>query len=116
MKDEIAPVSGTSKNRYGGWAATLVDSLDTLLIMGKDFDFGQAVGALRDIDFTRSEDEELNTFETTIRYLGGLLSANDLCNGSEPILLEKALELGHLLYASFDTPNRMPLTRWEWAR
>lgn len=32
--DELRPVSGGGKNTFGGWAATLVDSLDTLWIMG----------------------------------------------------------------------------------
>lgn len=32
--DEIQPVTGGGKNTFGGWAATLVDSLDTLWIMG----------------------------------------------------------------------------------
>ena len=29
-KDEVAPISGTYRDTFGGWAATLVDSLDTL--------------------------------------------------------------------------------------
>jgi len=32
--DEVHPVTGGGKNTFGGWAATLVDSLDTLWIMG----------------------------------------------------------------------------------
>lgn len=32
--DEVRPVTGGGKNTFGGWAATLVDSLDTLWIMG----------------------------------------------------------------------------------
>ncbi|EAQ84271.1 hypothetical protein CHGG_10675 [Chaetomium globosum CBS 148.51] len=43
---------------------------------------------------------------TTIRHLAGLLSAYDL--SGEPALLEKAKELGNMLYMAFDTPNRMP--------
>jgi mannosyl-oligosaccharide alpha-1,2-mannosidase len=116
MKDELAPISGNARNHFGGWAATLVDSLDTLWIMEKTVDFEQAVANVKDIDFTSTEDEELNTFETTIRYLGGLLAAHDLSNGKYPQLLGKALELGHMLYAAFDTPNRMPITRWKWQK
>lgn len=114
MRDELAPISGTSRNHFGGWAATLVDSLDTLWIMDKMVDFDEAVADLKDIDFSTTEDEDINTFETTIRYLGGLLSAYDLSLGKYPGLLEKALELGHFLYAAFDTHNRMPITRWKW--
>lgn len=32
--DELRPVSGGGKNTFGGWAATLVDGLDTLWMMG----------------------------------------------------------------------------------
>lgn len=32
--DELRPVTGGGKNTFGGWAATLVDTLDTLWIMG----------------------------------------------------------------------------------
>jgi mannosyl-oligosaccharide alpha-1,2-mannosidase len=116
MKDELAPISGTGRNKFGGWAATLVDTLDTLWIMEKTVDFEQAVANVKDIDFSQTEDEELNAFETTIRYLGGLLAANDLSEGKYPQLLEKALEVGNLLYAAFDTPNRMPITRWKWQK
>lgn len=54
--------------------------------------------------------------QTTIRHLGGLLSAYDL--SGEPALLEKAHELGEMLYMAFDTPNRMPgfWLDWEDAR
>ncbi|KAG7292464.1 hypothetical protein NEMBOFW57_002499 [Staphylotrichum longicolle] len=45
-------------------------------------------------------------FETNIRYLGGLLSAYDL--SQEKVLLDKAVELGDMLHAGFDTPNHMP--------
>jgi len=116
MKDELAPISGSSRNPFGGWAATLVDSLDTLWIMDKKTDFEQAVANVKDIDFSTTGDEDLNIFETTIRYLGGLLAANDLTEGKYPVLLEKALDLGYLLYAAFDTENRMPITRWHWKK
>lgn len=55
-------------------------------------------------------------FQTTIRHLGGLLSAYDLSR--EPALLEKAQELGEMLYMAFDTPNRLPgfWLDWESAR
>lgn len=116
LQDELAPVSGGAKNTFGGWAATLVDSLDTLWIMGLVEEFEEAVAAVDKIDFTITESKELNVFETTIRYLGGLLAAYDLTEGKYPTLIAKALELGDMLYAAFDTPNRMPITRWQWRR
>ncbi|KAJ4324532.1 hypothetical protein N0V94_001272 [Neodidymelliopsis sp. IMI 364377] len=111
-QDELRPISGGSKTTFGGWGATLVDSLDTLWIMDMKTDFQEAVDAVTEIDFAPG-DRELNMFETTIRYLGGLLAAYDLTDCKDSRLLEKAMELGDMLYASFDTPNRMPITRWS---
>lgn len=114
MKDELTPVSGSYRSHFGGWAATLVDSLDTLWIMELKDEFEEAVDAVYHIDFTTTEEDEINVFETTIRYLGGMLAAYDLSEGKYPLLLQKSLELGDFLYAAFDTPNRMPIMRWVW--
>ena len=111
-KDEVTPISGGFRDSFGGWAATLVDSLDTLWIMDFRDDFDKAVNEIDKIDFSKSSEEHINIFETTIRYLGGFLSAYDL--SSAPVLLRKAIELGDMLYVAFDTPNRMPITRWNW--
>ena len=114
LKDELAPVTGGHVTSFGGWAATLVDTLDTLWLMGMTEEFETAVKAMTQIDFATTESDELNVFETTIRYLGGLLGAYDISNGTYPVLLQKATEIGDLLCRSFDTPNHMPLTRWHW--
>jgi mannosyl-oligosaccharide alpha-1,2-mannosidase len=114
MHDEVTPITMKSRDPFGGWGASLVDSLDTLWIMDMEKDFAFAVAALEKVDFTTSSMDVLNLFETTIRYLGGLLAAHDLCNGKYPILLNKAVQLGEMLYVAFDTPNRMPITRWYW--
>lgn len=76
--------------------------------MGLKDEFYNAAAAAVAIDFgnTTEGTTSINLFETTIRHLGGLLSAHDL--SGEPALLEKAKELGDLLYIAFDTPNRIP--------
>ncbi|MCJ1311685.1 hypothetical protein MMC25_005358 [Agyrium rufum] len=114
LSDELAPLTGGGITSFGGWAATLVDSLDTLYIMGLQDEFEHAVQAATQIDFTVTDSEVLNVFETTIRYLGGLLGAFDISNGKYPELLEKAALLGEILYTAFDTKNHMPVTRWPW--
>jgi mannosyl-oligosaccharide alpha-1,2-mannosidase len=113
LKDEVAPVTGGYRSTFGGWGATLVDTLDTLWIMGMKADFEEAVDAVSKIDFGNVEQWPLNIFETTIRYLGGLLGAYDISDSNYPVLLSKAIEVGEMLYAAFDTPNRMPITRWN---
>lgn len=116
LQDEVTPISKGYKNEFGGWGATLVDTLDTLYIMGMEKEFTVAVAALNRIDFSSTELDTLNVFETTIRYLGGLLSAYDLSKGKHPTLFGKAVELGDMLYKAFDTPNRMPMARWDWKK
>jgi mannosyl-oligosaccharide alpha-1,2-mannosidase len=113
-KDELSPISRRGRTTFGGWGATLVDAMDTLWIMGLKDDFQLCVKAVKAIDFSANEEGTLNVFETTIRYLGGLLAAYDLSNGDYPVLLEKAAELGEVLYAAFDSPHRMPMMRWQW--
>ena len=112
--DEIGPLQGDIKTTFGGWGATLVDSLDTLWIMGLKDEFEEAVVAAGEIDFSDTKVTNLNVFETTIRYLGGFLGAYDLTGREYPILLEKAVEVGDLLYVAFDTPNHFPVLRWDW--
>ena len=114
LQDELSPVSGKSRNPFCGWAATLVDALDTLWIMGLEEEFQQATLAIGEIDFTTSIRSDIPLFETTIRYLGGLIAAHDLSEGKYKVLLAKAVELADILMGSFDTPNRMPITYFFW--
>lgn len=109
--DELKPVSGGNRNPFGGWAATLVDALDTLWIMDMHDEFYEAVEAAENINFGTTEMGNVNIFESNIRYLGGFLSAYDL-SGDER-LLRMAVEVGEMLYKAFDTPNRMPILRWD---
>jgi mannosyl-oligosaccharide alpha-1,2-mannosidase len=112
--DELMPVSGKFKDPFAGWRATLVDSLDTLWIMGLKDEFADAVEAVGTIDFTTTPRADIPLFETTIRYLGGLLAAYDISGQKYKILLDKAVELAEVLYSAFDTPNRMPETYYYW--
>lgn len=109
-KDALLPISGGYKDQFCGWAATLIDSLDTLWIMGLRSEFDEAVAAVAEIDFgvvKEGSGNRVNVFETNIRYLGGLLSAYDL--SEREILLVKAKEVGDLLFAGFNTEKRMPV-------
>ena len=116
LRDEVAPMSGSWKDTFGGWAATLVDALDALWIMGMKEDFELAVAAIQQIDFSTTEAKDINVFETTIRYMGGFLGAYDISGQKYGVLLAKAVEVGDLLMCVFDTPNRMPIARWDWKK
>ncbi|KAM7204633.1 Glycosyl hydrolase family 47 domain containing protein [Rhypophila sp. PSN 637] len=116
--DELTPVTKHGKDPFCGWAATLVDSLDTLWIMGLKDEFDEAVKAVKEIDFTTTPyRSDIPIFETIIRYLGGLVGAYDVTGGHDGkyrVLLDKALELAEILMSVFDTPNRMPVLYYNW--
>ncbi|KAF9427406.1 hypothetical protein BGZ94_004976 [Podila epigama] len=97
--DEVRPVSGGFKDNFNGWGATMIDSLDTLVIMGLNKEFDEALEWVKNsFTMTKNPTSRLQFFETIIRYLGGLLSAYDLTG--EKVLLDKAKELGdHTLNA-----------------
>lgn len=114
LQDELSPVSGKFRNPFCGWAATLVDSLDALWILGMKDEFEEATNAVKQIDFTTSIRNDIPLFETTIRYLGGLIAAYDLSEGRYKVLLDKSIELAEVLMGAFDTPNRMPITFYHW--
>lgn len=113
LHDEIKPVSGSWADPFGGLAATLVDSLDTLYIMDMDEEFQEALTAVGQLDFKAYAHDTMPVFEVVIRYLGGLLGTYDISGAKHGILLAKAVELGDYLLAAFDTPNRMPITVWD---
>lgn len=115
--DELVPIEKGFKDPFCGWAATLVDAMDTLWIMGLKDEFNEAYDGLKAIDFTTTPRTEIPVFETTIRYLGGLIAAYDVTGGHKgeyPMLLKKAVELAEILMGVFDTPNRMPILYYNW--
>lgn len=115
LADEVTPLTGKPKDPFGGWAATLVDALDSLWILGLLDEFADAAAAAEGIDFsTTKQSDRVNVFETTIRYLGGFLAAYEMSGRSYEGLLRKAVEVAELLMCAFDTESRMPIARWDW--
>ncbi|KAJ7343377.1 glycoside hydrolase family 47 protein [Mycena albidolilacea] len=96
--DDLQPVSETFNDGRNGWGASIVDAMTTIKIMGLDDYFAEAVNFTSNIDFSRSQTSDtVSVFETTIRYLGGLLSAYELSDQQYPALLAKATELADKL-------------------
>ena len=84
---------------------TLLDSLDTLWIMGMKKEFKEAQEwVATQLSFGNAQD--VSVFETTIRALGGLLSAHSL--SGEAVFLTKALDLGERLAKCFDSSSGIP--------
>ncbi|PVU89917.1 hypothetical protein BB559_004859 [Furculomyces boomerangus] len=109
-KDELLPVTNGWKNNWGGWGVTLLDSLDTLYMMDMHDDFKKARDFVETIDFNKIVGiDSISFFETTIRVLGGLISAYDLSN--DKVFLEKAVEIADILLIAFDQDSGIPYTR-----
>ncbi|CAI6010026.1 unnamed protein product [Closterium sp. NIES-65] len=104
--DELQPRTKTGANHFGGLGLTIVDSLDSLYLMGLTKEFNEAKSWVHEKLFFE-HDYDANVFETTIRILGGLLSAYDL--SGDPMLLAKAKELADKLLPAFTTPTGIPL-------
>ncbi|XP_023000181.1 mannosyl-oligosaccharide 1,2-alpha-mannosidase MNS1-like [Cucurbita maxima] len=104
-KDELQPQSKNGFNSFGGVGATLIDSLDTLYIMGLDKQFQKAKEwVANSLDFNKNYDASV--FETTIRVVGGLLSAYDL--SGDKVFLDKARDMADRLLPAWDTPSGIP--------
>ncbi|KQW78803.1 glycoside hydrolase family 47 protein [Brevundimonas sp. Root1279] len=108
-KDEINPVSGTSRSFFidgHDLGLSLVEALATLWIMELDTEFQQGV------DWVKSSlnfdiDGYSQVFETNIRLVGGLLAAHLACG--DPVLLAKAKDLADRLMKAFDaSPHGLP--------
>eukprot|EP00210_Caulerpa_lentillifera_P000597 g578.t1 len=115
--DDLLPISCRGSNSQGGMAITLLDSLDTLIVMNKSRELRLALEKIDefvnfDLDFMA------HVFEVNIRVLGGLLSAHVLLKRNPALvpnytdsLLNASLDLGHRLLPAFDTVSGIPRSK-----
>ncbi|KAL9605132.1 MAG: hypothetical protein Q9219_000066 [cf. Caloplaca sp. 3 TL-2023] len=121
--DQYHPISkkGSQMTKAGmGWI--IVDALDTLMIMNLTSRLSHAREWLS-TSLNYDQDQEVNTFETTIRMLGGLLSAHYLSTTfpdmapladddpgapGEDLYVEKATDLADRLLGAFDSESGVP--------
>ncbi|KAI0281283.1 glycoside hydrolase [Russula aff. rugulosa BPL654] len=106
--DEYHPIShkGSNLSEAGGIGYTVVDAIDTMLLMGLDDEYLRARSWIEHkLDFDRNA--SFSTFETTIRVLGGLLSAYHH-SGGDSLFLERARDLADRMLPVFDTPSGLP--------
>ncbi|XP_067622052.1 ER degradation-enhancing alpha-mannosidase-like protein 3 isoform X2 [Eurosta solidaginis] len=113
----ITPSRGDMDDILGNFSMTLVDSVDTLVLLGDLDEFEKAVKLIiQDVQF--DSDIIVSVFETNIRMIGGLLSAHILTehirknngvmlwyNGE---MLEMARDLGYRLLPAFNTSTGLP--------
>jgi len=105
---------------FFSFSLTLIDTLDTLVILGDLEEFEKAVQlVIRDVSF--DQDIVVSVFETNIRVLGGVISAHILAEymqqkaGILPWyrgeLLTMAKDLGYRLLPAFNTTTGIPYSR-----
>ena len=123
--DEYNPVSKKGKNlakNAGGIGWMVVDALDTAILMDLTTQVKHAREWMK-TSLTFATDVNINTFETTIRVLGGLLSAHylsttfphlapqaddDLHQPGEDLYLELATDLAERLIGAYETESGVP--------
>ncbi|RZB82216.1 mannosyl-oligosaccharide 1,2-alpha-mannosidase MNS3-like [Glycine soja] len=121
--DELMPLSQHGIDGLGGLGATVVDALDTAMIMGLDEVVAEAGSWVEEQLSERiSKKGQVNLFETTIRVLGGLLSAYHLSGGEKgtnlthagpkpAVYLEIAKDLADRLLSAFTaSPTAIPFS------
>jgi len=106
--DELKPVSKKGNMRWGGIGTTLVDNLDTLWLMNMKDEFYRARDWCR-TSLNHDISKSVSVFETTIRSLGGLLSAYDW--SQDEVFLDQAKDLGKRLFKSFNTKSGLPMSQ-----
>ncbi|XP_050669727.1 mannosyl-oligosaccharide alpha-1,2-mannosidase IA-like isoform X1 [Leptidea sinapis] len=109
-KNELKPMSkrGHLTSVFGGGelGATIVDGMDTLYVMGLMDEFREGREWIQQSFRIRDVDSELSVFETTIRFVGGLLSCYALTGDS--MFRDKAVEVADALLPAFETPTGIP--------
>uniref|UniRef100_A0A183CDP7 alpha-1,2-Mannosidase n=1 Tax=Globodera pallida TaxID=36090 RepID=A0A183CDP7_GLOPA len=111
-ENELRPITkiGHSGSVFGRapLGATIVDALDTLIIMGLNEEFELARDWVAKKFNMKESQSDLSVFETNIRFVGGLLSAFALTK--EKIFLDKAREVADLLLPAFEaSPFGIPM-------
>ncbi|KAL4309436.1 hypothetical protein GQ457_01G047140 [Hibiscus cannabinus] len=121
--DELMPLSQEGIDDLGGLGATVVDALDTAMIMGLEEVVSEAGSWVESHLLERiSQKGQVNLFETTIRVLGGLLSAYHLSGGDQDmnlankgpkptVYLDIAKNLADRMLAAFtSSPTAIPFS------
>ena len=98
-EDELLPLSCSGQSWFN-LSLTAIDGLDTLYLTGLYDEFQDAVHLIN-TTFAPETAGSCNLFETTIRILGGLLSAYHLSIGTHPSAAEQ------ILHAAINVGSRL---------
>ncbi|KAF7299582.1 alpha-1,2-Mannosidase [Mycena chlorophos] len=107
--DELTPISMGGNDDLGGWGATIVDALGTQLVMGLESEFQSALNYTLGVNFAVSpEVGPVSVFETTIRWVAGMLSAYELSDKKYPELIKKTEQVANQLANAWVGNNTIP--------
>jgi mannosyl-oligosaccharide alpha-1,2-mannosidase len=112
--DALLPLSNGFTDPFGGWGASVVDSLSTSFLMGHMDLYNQGVEYSNKIDFTKTSSDTISLFETNIRYLAGLISAYELGGKKEQKLIDQAKVVGDHLITGWLGNNPLPCNTLKW--
>ncbi|KAK5169811.1 uncharacterized protein LTR77_005789 [Saxophila tyrrhenica] len=128
--DDLLPKNNSFSDSRNGWGLLMFDALDTAIIMEQKDIVDIILDFIPTVDFSRNNAEPVqedgvenavstSLFETTIRYLGGMLGAYDLLKGpfghlgveegKVDALLSQAGSLADAVKSAFDTPTGIPV-------
>eukprot|EP00064_Thunnus_orientalis_P011410 superscaffoldBa00001646_g11441 len=116
----LEPSRGDVDDALGKFSLTLIDTLDTLVLLNKTTEFEAAVRRVLS-DVRLDNDIVVSVFETNIRVLGGLLGGHSMAvmlkEGGQHMqwyqdeLLHMAKDLGLRLLPAFNTSSGLPYPR-----
>uniref|UniRef100_A0A8C2C4X6 alpha-1,2-Mannosidase n=1 Tax=Cyprinus carpio TaxID=7962 RepID=A0A8C2C4X6_CYPCA len=115
----LEPSRGDVDDALGKFSLTLIDTLDTLVLLNKTAEFEKAVRRVV-TDVRLDNDIVVSVFETNIRVLGGLLGGHSMAvmlkeSGRmlwyQDELLHMAKDLGLRLLPAFNTSSGLPYPR-----
>jgi len=130
--DELMPISckgrvrgktpsrGDLDDALGNFSLTLIDTLDTLAVLGLHDEFEIALKKVQD-EVSFDSDHVISVFETNIRVLGGLLGGHatalelqkkhNRLQWYDGSLLRMAQDIGDRLLPAFNTTSGLPFSR-----
>ncbi|XP_074871210.1 ER degradation-enhancing alpha-mannosidase-like protein 3 isoform X6 [Carettochelys insculpta] len=116
----MEPSRGDVDDALGKFSLTLIDTLDTLVVLNKLDEFEDAVRKVV-LDVQLDNDVVVSVFETNIRVLGGLLGGHIMADmlkargvrlqWYKDELLHLARDLGYRLLPAFNTTSGLPYPR-----
>ncbi|KAK5131655.1 hypothetical protein LTR08_000782 [Meristemomyces frigidus] len=119
-KDELQPLNASGMNDWYGWGVTIVDAIDTAIVMNLTDIVTQQLAFIQNINFNATTYGPVEIFDTSIRYLGGLISAYDLLKSGQfpntydqaqvDALLAQSVSLADKIAFGFNSPTGLSST------